>query len=202
MRNVPLILSISLLSIASGIFIMTTGHYAGVIIFASILSVVGNGLIYTLGIGSPSGQWIGYQVLAGIGYGISIQVPIIVAQGTSDPLDISSVSAIVLFFQVIGGAIFISMAEALFANKLVQAAQHVDGVSAAKIVATGATQLKTTFPNHLLGVRKAYLAGLKDAFTFSIALAGVGAVIAIATLILDNRSLKVKKEAVTEAEKE
>lgn len=61
-----------------------------------ILATIGTGLIYSLDIGSSSGQWIGYQVLAGIGTGLAIQVPIIANQAFVPMSEISSVTAITL----------------------------------------------------------------------------------------------------------
>jgi hypothetical protein len=62
----------------------------------SVLATTGAGLIYTLDIGSPSSHWIGYQVLAGIGIGLSIQVPIIANQAFVSMSELSSITAITL----------------------------------------------------------------------------------------------------------
>ena len=57
--------------------------------------MIGGGLLYTLGIASGPGKWIGYQVLAGIGLGTGHQVPVIVAQALSTKEDVSlAVSAV------------------------------------------------------------------------------------------------------------
>jgi MFS family permease len=96
-RNLGLILSLSLFSIISGGAITVMGHYMPWMIAGAILATVGSTLLRTLDIGSPSSHWIGYQVIAGIGFGAGLQVPIIVAQASVDIVDISSVSAIVLY---------------------------------------------------------------------------------------------------------
>lgn len=165
------------------------------------MTTVGAGLIYTLNIGSHSGAWIGYQVLAGVGTGLTIQIPIIVAQGTSTPADVSSVSSIILFFQTLTGAIFISVAQVLFSNKLLQEVkQNVHGVSPALVVATGASDLRKVFPAHLQAILRSYMAGLKDSYALAIALGGVACIVAIATLVFDNRNLKVKEQLKEDAE--
>lgn len=46
-------------------------------------------MIYTLQVDSGPAQWIGYQVIAGIGQGSAIQVPLIIAQTTSSQEDIA-----------------------------------------------------------------------------------------------------------------
>lgn len=132
---------------------------------------------------------------------MSFQIPIIVAQGVADPSDLSSVSSIILFFQTVTGALFISIAQALFTNKLLQeVAANVKGVSPELVVATGATDLKEAFSEHLGAIRRSYMAGLKDAYILAIALGSVACIIAIITLIWDNRNLKVKDQAKADGE--
>ena len=170
-------------------------------VVGSVLTTIGAGLVYTLNIGSPSSEWIGYQVLAGIGSGVSFQIPIIVAQGVSSPSDLSSVSSIILFFQTVTGALFISIAQSLFTNKLLQeVAANVPGVSPELVVITGATELKDVFKDHLLGVRRSYMAGLKDAYILAIALGSVACIIAVITLVFDNRNLKAKDQVKADDE--
>lgn len=52
-----------------------------------MVATIGNGLIYTFDIGTPPSKFIGYQVVAGVGVGLAIQVPVIVAQATSSRAD-------------------------------------------------------------------------------------------------------------------
>lgn len=160
----------------------------------SALTTLGAGLIYTLTASSPSAEWIGYQVLGGIGTGVSLQIPIIVAQGTSRPEDLSSATAIILFFQLLAGAVFISVAQALFANELLASvANNVVGVEPGFVVATGATELREVFAPELLpGILRSYMSGLKDAYTLGIALGGVACLIALGVVVRDNRNLKME----------
>jgi MFS transporter, DHA2 family, glioxin efflux transporter len=54
-----------------------------------MLATIGGGLIYTFDIGTPPSKFIAYQVVASIGVGLAIQIPIIVAQATSTRADVS-----------------------------------------------------------------------------------------------------------------
>lgn len=194
-RNLPFILGIAIFTIFSGGFVTVTGHYTGLMVVGSVLSTIGAGMIYTLDIGSPASEWIGYQVLAGIGAGLTIQIPIIVGQGISDPSDVSSVSSMILFFQTVSGAAFISVAQVLFANKLLQEVQaNVHDVEPGRVVATGASELRDVFTaEQLPAILRSYMQGLKDAYTLAIALGGLACVIAVVALVWDNRNLKVKE---------
>lgn len=95
-RNLALIIAVSISTIFSGSFIGNFGHFVPFLIVGGSLATIGSGLIFTLGLNSPSSMWIGYQVLAGIGIGLCIQVPIIAAQAVVEPGDISSVTAMTL----------------------------------------------------------------------------------------------------------
>ncbi|KAM7187309.1 putative HC-toxin efflux carrier [Rhypophila sp. PSN 637] len=173
-RNLPLILGVTIATIASGGAVTATGIAAPIAVGAGAIATVAAGLLYTLDIGTGSGKWIGYQVLAGLAYGAGFQIPIIVGQASSAPEDLSSVTAIILFFQTIGGAIFVSAAQSAFINKTINtAAELAPEVSPLMIVGTGATQLRVAFADNLDEILLAYMQGLKVAF--AIATAGVGA---------------------------
>lgn len=95
-RNLPLILAVTVSTITSGVFISQTGMATPVKIFGAALAVVAAGLIYTFDIGTPTGKWIGYQILGGVGWGLAFQVPIIIGQATAPPEDLAEVTAIIL----------------------------------------------------------------------------------------------------------
>lgn len=65
-RNLPYILGVALMTIVSGIGITVTGYYLPFMLIGTIFGTVGVGLLYTLGVNSPSSHWIGYQALAGM----------------------------------------------------------------------------------------------------------------------------------------
>ncbi|KAL2039379.1 hypothetical protein N7G274_008047 [Stereocaulon virgatum] len=174
-RNLPLILALSIFTILSGGLITAYGIYVPFLLAGSALATIGAGLMYTLDIGSPSSHWISYQVLAGIGIGLSLQVPIIANQAFVSMSEISSITAITLFFQTIGGAFFVSAGQTAFTNRLlVRVPITAPGVSPSLVVATGATQLRSVFSEaDLPGVLIAYMDGLKISFALAIALGGI-----------------------------
>ena len=112
-RNLPLILAMSklfilhdaesglidvlaLFIVISGGTLGAVGYFAPFLIIGAAISTVGIGIIYTLDLSSPSSQWIGYQILAGIGLGLCFQVPIMVGQALASPEDVSAITAILL----------------------------------------------------------------------------------------------------------
>lgn len=207
-HNLPLILAVSIFSVVSGGVITATGHFIPIMIIGSILSTIAAGLIYTWDIGTSSAHWIGYQIIGGIGIGLILQIPVIVGQNQVDPEDVSSATAIVLFFQTITGSIFVSVAQSLFTNRIVQyTREHIPELSPAVVVSTGATDIRKAFSGQELeAVLRAYMAGLKDAYTLIIPLTGIATLIALFALAFDYKVLNqvkpVDAEAVAESENE
>ena len=151
------------------------------LISGAILSALGRGLIYTFDLTTPAREWIGYQIITGIGFGLTIQVPVVAAQMTAEPSDISLATATVLLFQFLGMAVGVSTAQNIFNNRLIELMTgNVPGVEPAEVLAVGAYNLRIQFrnPAQLHQVLLAYVSSLKAAWIFSTAVAGLAFVIA------------------------
>ena len=174
-RNLPLILSVTISMVASGGYISITGIAAPIIVVGTALGMVCTGLLYTLEIGTEEGKWMGYQIIGGVGWGIASQIPIITVQATAPATDLAEVTAILLFFQTVGGAFMVSAAQAAFVNVLVKVLPHsAPGIDPATVVNTGATDLRKVFSAHQVpGILVAYMRGLKIAFAIGLASTGV-----------------------------
>ncbi len=178
-RNLPLILAVTISMLASGAYISITGIAAPIIVIGTALGTVCAGLLYTLDISTGEGKWIGYQVIGGVGWGIASQIPIITVQATAPAADLAEVTAILLFFQTVGGAFMVSAAQAAFVNVLVKnLASWAPGVDPASVVSTGATDLRNVFSaEQVPGILVAYMSGLKIAFAIGLASTGVAFII-------------------------
>ncbi|KAJ9650640.1 hypothetical protein H2198_010062 [Neophaeococcomyces mojaviensis] len=174
-KNLPLVLGASIFTVASGGIITVWGHYVPIMVLGSVISAIGCGLLYTLEIDSNTGEWLGYQAMAGIGLGLIFQIPVIVGQSVVKPSDLSSVSAMILFFQTIGGAIWISAGQAAWANKMLKVlVTDAPGINPAQVIATGATDLRKVFTaEQLPGILDAYMEGLRIPIAIAIACAVV-----------------------------
>ena len=140
----------------------TIDYYAPLVAGSAILKTIGTGLVYTFNETSSSGVWIGYRILAGIGIGLCSQAPIMAGQALSDPQDMSATTAILLFFQAIGGVFMVSSAQAGFTNTLLKKfAMRAPDVDPHAVIAAGATKLKETFTHQQLpGILASYMDGL------------------------------------------
>ncbi|KAB8202449.1 major facilitator superfamily domain-containing protein [Aspergillus parasiticus] len=172
--NLPFIVLSSAFGAISGIAITRIGYYTIFLATGSIIFTIGAAFIYTLDIGSPSSHYLGYQVMLGVGLGVAVQIPVITAQAFSEPGDIAAVTAIVLWFQLMGGTVFVSCAQAVFTNRLLAALSiYAPHVSAETVLAVGAPDLQGHFSEETLqGVLKSYMTGLKAAFILGTVLCG------------------------------
>ncbi|KAL8827604.1 MAG: hypothetical protein Q9191_003084 [Dirinaria sp. TL-2023a] len=197
-RNLPLVLGTSIFAVVSGGLITATGQYVPFLILGAVLSVVGAGLLYTLDIGSGANKWIGYQVISGIGIGLGTNTPIAVAQASVDMADISVASSMALFFQTLGGAIFVTGGQAAFTNQLIDRIKEVaPDIDPALVIATGATELRKVFPANQIGsVLIAYMHGLRVTYAVVIALAGICFIV---SLFAPWKNLKPKTDASASA---
>lgn len=162
---------------------------------ASVIATVAAGLFYTLDVETGSPMWIGYEVLAGIGYGMGLQVPLILSQAKANPADMASVTATVLFFHTIGAPFLINAAQVGFANTIrKRLATSAPGVPVDVVIAIGATDLRNAFPNDIHGVLVAYMASVQVAFGIALCSIGLATVFSL-LLSWDNLGTKRIKES-------
>jgi predicted MFS family arabinose efflux permease len=84
-RNLPMIIALMIGTSLSGAVIGKTGIATLWLPFGAAVATIAAGLLYTLDTETKAGGWIGYQVLTGLGWGMSFQIPITIAQGTVPP---------------------------------------------------------------------------------------------------------------------
>ena len=91
-----LIQETAVFTLVSGGLLSKFGFYQAFLVVGAALAAVGSGLIYTWDIEFSLGKTVGYQILAGLGDGIAVQVPITAVQAFTEPSDIPTVTATVL----------------------------------------------------------------------------------------------------------
>jgi hypothetical protein len=147
-------------------------------IASSILCGIGCGLLYTLSPESNHSLWIGYQAITGIGIGLGMQQPLIAVQTILDISDVPIGTSVIIFVQTLGGALFVSIGQNVFTNKLVEGlVTYASNIDPSIILSTGATSIQSNVANDVLpGVILAY----NNALTQSLL---VGAAMAATTII-------------------
>lgn len=70
----PMLLSVVIGSLSGGILVTVLGYFTPFMIGGMALFTIGCGLLSTLAVDTSFGRWFGYQVLAGAGLGMCLQV--------------------------------------------------------------------------------------------------------------------------------
>jgi hypothetical protein len=173
----PLLISTVLSSIVTGGLITAIGYYVPVMLFCMVLFCVGAGLITTFSLTTPLSQWFGYQVITGLGVGVGFQGGIVTVQTVLPLKDVPVATACVSFFQTLGGALFISVAQTLFQNGLYSGIkQNAPQLDAEAFLHSGATQIRMLLAEmhqlEALGVvLQAYIDGLTHTYWITTACA-------------------------------
>lgn len=194
-KLLPLLLSCVLMSVLSGALITTIGYYNPIAIPSMIVFTVGAGMITTFTLNSPIRVWLGYQVLAGLGIGVGFQLSVLVVQAVLPPKDIPVATACVQFFQSLGGAIFIAVAQTVFQNGLIEGVErNVPDLDPSIFINSGADQVRQILQSmgmeqYTTTVLNAYLSGLRNTYYISVACAAAAF---CATLGLSWVSIKKK----------
>jgi len=97
------------------------GYYMPFSILGAIFTIIASGLMTTFSPSTSTGTWIGYKIIQGIGGDMSIQIPILAMQASSSREQISVISTLLVFFQNLGGAIFLAVSEIVFNTELPKA---------------------------------------------------------------------------------
>lgn len=191
-RNLPMLIACVLMSVVAGGTVTALGYYTPFMLLASVLTAIGYGLISTFTPDISKGKWIGYQILAGAGVGFGMQQPMIAVQTVLDIKDVPTGTSVIVFLQTLGGALFVSIAQNVFTNKLTEYVKaYVPGLDPKIVLATGATSIQTDIPKQYLeGVTLAYNDSLTKTFVVSAALAAASI---IGSSIIEWKSVKGKK---------
>lgn len=194
----PFMISIIVSIMSGGFLVGKTGWYNPFMFAPITLGAAGAGLIYTWDVDTSTGKLIGYQILLGVGIGLGIQQAIVAVQAGKD-VDIPSGIALLCFSENFGGAVFVSVAQNLWANKLAENLQHITQIDPARVVETGATLINSLSddPDTVRAIRVAYNDALSQAFLCALILLCIAA---IGTFGVDWKNIKAKPENKEDSE--
>lgn len=176
-KLLPLLLSTTLASIIAGALISIIGYYNPVALPSMVLFAVGAGMITTFSLDSPIAVWLGYQVLCGLGVGVGFQLGVLVVQNVLPGELIPLATACVQFFNQLGGAIFIAVAQTVFQNGLIAGVtENAPGIDPQVFINAGASQVRLVLKElgqeqYTEAVLTAYLDGLRNTYYISTAMA-------------------------------
>ncbi|KAL8942384.1 MAG: hypothetical protein Q9216_001704 [Gyalolechia sp. 2 TL-2023] len=188
----PMILSLVLVSVISGVGVTVLGYYAPFMIIASVLMSIGVGLMSTWSTSTNHPLWIGYQAIYGLGIGFGMQQPLIAAQTVLPLDDVPIGTTVIIFVQTLGGALFISVAQNIFTNRLIKnLIVDVPFLNPEIVLHSGATNLRQAVdPASLAGVLRAYNSAITQTFYVSLAMAALSI---LGSALIEWKSVKGKQ---------
>ena len=174
--NIPMILSLVIISIVGGIAVTIIGYYTPFVYASTILMSIGAGLLSTFETDTGSPKWIGYQVIFGAGVGFGMQQAIIMAQTVLPNKDIPIGTAMMMFCQTLGGAVSLVVANVIFSTTLwAEIPKHAPDVVPETVIAAGASAVRdvVTSTAALAGTLQAYAISVDRVSYLTVGLSGV-----------------------------
>ncbi|KAJ5540507.1 hypothetical protein N7494_005583 [Penicillium frequentans] len=174
-NNLPMVVSMIISSALGGLLVNLVGYYTPLMFLGSALLTIGSGLCTTFQVHTGNGKWIGYQIIIGIGAGVGFQQCINCLQTVLPLEDIPIGIAIITFAQSLSGALFISIAQTVFQNRLVASiTKYAPTISPGAIIEAGAAHLSHRVPKQALSsVLYAYNIAVTQTFYVSVAAAAL-----------------------------
>jgi len=166
----PSVVTSTISTIATGILVSMVGYYTPFMIIGGALAAIAAGLMTTFTPHASVAAWVCFQLLNGVARGMMAQIPVTAIQSNL-PKDMISVgTALVVFSQNLGAAVFISLGQTSFENSLVSALHRLAPEVNAKIVASvGATAFtRVVKPESVPRVLDAFNEALTNTFYLSV----------------------------------
>ena len=175
--TIPMLLGVVISSMLAGFLTKKIGYYTPWMYISCVVTPISAGLITTFTTHTNHSKWIGYQAMYGLGLGIGMQQPSVAAQTVLSKKDVPTGASLIFFAQMLGGTIFVSVANNVFDNRLAQSLSGVPGLNGELVTKVGATDLRKFVPKDMLDmVLVKYNTALKTAFV-------VGTAVAAATVL-------------------
>jgi hypothetical protein len=157
-------------SALGGLLVNIIGYYTPLMFVGSVFLTIGSGLCTTFEIHTGHAKWIGYQLIIGLGAGLGFQQCINALQTVLSLDDIPIGIAIITFAQSLSGAIFISVAQTVFENRLVASiSRYAPKVNPSALIEGGAANLSQRLSKEVLpSVLYAYNIAVTQTFYVSV----------------------------------
>lgn len=171
----PSILSQLFSGVLAGKLMGVFGYYLPWGVASAVFQAVGYGLLSTIHPHTGPGNWISYQIIAGIGRGFGMTVPMIAVQNNLAPKLIPVVMSLLMACQTYFAALFLSFGDTIFINSLRSILEKTLTQGQADSIAhAGAYGFIDIVPTGQLGtVLVAYAESIDRVFYMAVGLAGV-----------------------------
>ncbi|PMD38827.1 MFS transporter [Hyaloscypha variabilis F] len=174
-RLLPYLLSVTAMELVTGTGVNKFGVYAPFMIFGTGIYIIASSLLCTLQVSTSTARLIGFQILAGMGFGSSLNICATVVRVNVQDKDIPIASALAGFAPFFGGSLAASIGQNVFRSALTRKLlQSVSPAEAAAIVKAGATGGVAVVEESMRGVvREAYNYAVKQTFVVPAVVGGL-----------------------------
>jgi hypothetical protein len=172
----PLTIASVIAGVSAGLGVSWVGYLPPFAMAATAVSAIGTGLLYMLYPGSTTGQWLGYQIVAGAGFGLAIEQSIVNAQAVVSSDDVGYATSAILLVNIVGGAVAIGISQALFSGEVLKLVGKLPGVGEETLLNDFNSLGQLLSPEDLETAVAAYQAGLKQVFLLALILCAISAV--------------------------
>ena len=193
-HTLPMVVATTISAGLTGACVEQLGYYTPFMFLGALVEAVGAGLLTTISTDTSFRTFAGFQVLFGIGAGISLQQPLVAVQTVLPKEDIPKGSALVLLGQTLGCSIFVCVAQAVLTNGLQHQLAAIPGLSpqTQRVAKTGPAAFRSEVPEAMLpAVLEAYNGAVAGTFWVPLALSILGFVLAVG---MEWRNVKKKKK--------
>ncbi|KAH7323910.1 putative MFS transporter [Rhexocercosporidium sp. MPI-PUGE-AT-0058] len=174
----PIVLFQVMMAIVSGVSVQKFGFYLPFVLAGTSITAIGYGLYSTLDPTSSMGHWVGFEIVFGVGAGCAGAMAFIALQTSIPAAQISIAMGILLFFQNLGGAIWLSIAQIILTSSLRTSIPHyAPNVDTDAVIAAGASSVRLVASGEdLKGVLLAYSRSINRVMYLGVGLA-IGALV-------------------------
>ncbi|RUP42865.1 hypothetical protein BC936DRAFT_137968 [Jimgerdemannia flammicorona] len=149
---------------------------------------LGIGLISTFDISTSEANIYGFTIIAGLGTGFHFSATIIAVQSATEIRDIATVTGLVNFFRILGGAVGIAVAAATLENSLITSLSTILPPDLVPVVINSVSFIREGLPKQFVApVINAYVDGLRLVYLILIPMGGISFLI---SLFVQHHSLR------------
>lgn len=145
-RTLPIVIATVVGQFSGGLSTAKIGYYTQWAIAGTCFMAIGSGLLTTLQVHTSEAKWIGYQIIYGLGFGWTFQVPNLAMMTSLPKKDVPMGFALNLFVSLLGATIFLAIGENVIATQLLHRLSGTPGFSPNMITSGGITSLIDELP--------------------------------------------------------
>jgi hypothetical protein len=181
--------------VITGFSITAWSHYVPFMWAGPLIFLPGSVLFYLLEPSSTRAEYLGYQVILGLGFGMAIHVSLIAVQVVSLPEDMPTACVTEMLCGQIGGAVGASIAQNLFVSTLRDELREIVSMEEAVAFAnSGLEAMVESMKSLEVGLREQFRQALNDSVTTAFIVPIVVTALAeVVSWFIERRTIDVSK---------